>query len=197
MPIIAAVAHVPAALDGRVRFSRDAYHRMFEIGVLNGDQRFELLDGDVYMMMSPIGPNQSNVTSRLNEFFVGCLPRELQCRIQQPVVVGDHSEPEPDVAIVRRRDAEYSSQHPGPADVVLLIEVAQSSLSIDLGLKSHVYAQSGIVEYWVVDLVNRKVIIHRDPTPTGYRTVSQFAADSTLTPVGAPTCRLDLGWLLR
>jgi Uma2 family endonuclease len=196
-PFVASVAIGASAPGGRVRFSREAYHRMFEIGVLHGEQRFELLDGDVYMMMSPIGPSQSNVTSRLTELFVGSLPRELQCRTQQPIVINDQSEPEPDVAIVRRRDAEYSSHHPGPTDVVLLIEVAQSSLSVDLGLKSQIYAEAGIFEYWVVDLINRKLITHRDPTPTGYRTVASCTAESTVAPVGAPECRIDLGRLLR
>lgn len=148
-------------------------------------------------MMSPIGPSQSNVTSRLGEFFVRCLSGELQCRVQQPILLGDSSEPEPDIAIVRRRDLEYSSQHPAPSDVALLIEVAQTSLSIDLGLKAQLYGAAGIVEYWVVDLVNRQVVVHRDATSAGYRDVRPAPHGKALAPLAAPQCQLDLEWLFR
>ena len=146
--------------------------------------------------MSPIGPIQSNVTSRLMDFFVGGSPREFQCRIQQPIVLGDQSEPEPDVAIVRRRDTEYSNQHPVAADVVLLIEVSQTSLSIDLGLKAQLYSAAGVAEYWVVDLVNRQIVVHRDASATGYRRINPVS-EGVLVPLAAPQCQLDLAWLFR
>ena len=117
-------------------FRAIAYHRMFETGVLDSERRFELLDGEI-VMMSPIGPNQSNVTSRLNEILCDATHRKrCNAGFSCPLLSSDHSEPEPDLAIVRRREGGYPTQHPGPADVVLLIEVAQSSLNIDLGLEA-------------------------------------------------------------
>ena len=185
---------LPLGPEGRVRFSREAYHRMFEAGLLDDEKRYELIDG-VIVMMSPIGPGQGGLIGRLNEFFVKHLPDELQCRVQLPIVVSDHSEPEPDFAIVRREPMDYRREHPTPAEVVLLIEVSKTSLTFDLGTKLQVYASAGIAEYWVVDEIRSKVIVHCDRVAGSYRSVQIFMAPATIAPLAAPACQLDLGWL--
>jgi Uma2 family endonuclease len=185
---------LPPNADGRVRFSRAAYHRMVEAGILHSDSRVELIDGEI-LMMSPIGPPQGGGISRLNNFFMRRLPESLDCRIQLPIVAGDHSEPEPDVAIVRRRDDDYQHEHPSPADVVLLVEVAQSSLDFDLGSKLRLYASSGICEYWVVDVEHRIVLVHRDPTGDQYRNAGRVSVGDSIAPLNAPDCQLDVAWL--
>ncbi len=121
---------LPPADDGHARFTREAYHRMAD--VLNSGPRVELIDGEIFMM-SPIGPTQSMLVTRLSYFFTRNLPPEFRCRVQQPVAARDDSEPEPDIAIVRTRDDDYRDEHPTPAEVALIIEVAQSSLNFDLG----------------------------------------------------------------
>ena len=196
IPALPEIPHLPPAPDGRVRFSREAYHRMFEIGVLDRDERFELLDGDV-VMMSPIGPDQGAIIRRLMDFFAGALPSSIACSIQLPIVVNDYSEPEPDVVLMRRREDDYRGGHPRPSDVLLVIEVAQSSLPRDRGEKMRIYAQSTIPEYWIVDVEHRVVIVHRDPGPLGYADVQQFKAGAIIAPQAAPECRLELGWLFR
>jgi Uma2 family endonuclease len=169
---------------------------MFETGVLDDQKRYELIDGEI-VMTPPIGPGQGDLISRLTDFFVRRLPDDLQCRIQLPIVVSGHSEPEPDLAVVRRREAGYRSEHPLPADVVLLVEVSQSSLSRDRGQKMQLYAQSGILEYWIVDVEHRVVIVHRQPEPLGYADVKQFKSRAAIVPLAAPDCKLDVDWLFR
>jgi Uma2 family endonuclease len=190
------IPQLPLGPEGRVRFSREAYHRMFETGMLSHEKRYELVDGEI-VMMSPIGPGQGDLISRLAEFFVKRLPEEYQCRMQLPIVVSDHSEPEPDLAIVHRVDARYRLEHPKAADVLLLIEVASTSLSFDLGTKQQLYANSRIAEYWVVDVTAHELVIHRDAAANGYRSVEKLDAAAVITPLAVPGCQLDLGWLFR
>jgi Uma2 family endonuclease len=179
--------------DGRVRFSREAYHFMAQSGMLP-DRRIELIDGEIYRM-PPIGPPQGSLITRLMNFFIRQLPAEYQCRVQLPIVVSDHSEPEPDLAIVRHRDDDYQKEHPTPADVVLLVEVAQSSLEFDLGKKLQLYSTSGIAEYWVVNIERRSILVHRTPSGNEYRDVTIVQAGDAIAPLAAPKCRLDIEWL--
>jgi Uma2 family endonuclease len=194
LPILTVIPCLPPAPDGRVRFSREAYHRMFEIGVLDRQKRIELIDGEI-VMMSPMGPPNGELISRLSEFFVKRLPDEYQCRVQLPIIVDDHSEPEPDLAIVRRKDSGYRNEHPNPAEVFLLVEVASTSLSLDLGAKQRLYANSQIAEYWVVDVASHLLVVHRLPGVNGYRDVKQFGSESTVAPLASPECQLDLSAL--
>ncbi len=187
---------LPPAQDGRARFSREAYHRLGEIGILGRDSRVELIDGEI-LMMSPIGPLHGAIVRRLTQFFVKNLPDSIECSIQLPITSGDHSEPEPDIALVRRREDDYQAKHPAPDDVFLLIEVAQSSVSYDLGRKLRVYAESRIPEYWVIDIGKKIVITHREPVGSTYNQVKSFDAGSTIAPLAAPDCQLDLNWLFR
>jgi Uma2 family endonuclease len=197
MPIVTGVAPLPLP-DGvtRVRFSRDAFYRMFENGVLPNDRRYELIDGEI-VMMSPIGPSNSSFISRLTEFFVKNLPEQFECRVQLPIVVSDYSEPEPDLGIVRRQDASYHDKHPKPADVVLLVEVASTSLKFDLGAKQRLYAEALIPEFWVLDVDGGKVIVHRQPSAGAYQEVQQLDSKSKIAPLAIPNCELELKWLFR
>lgn len=190
------IPQLPLGPEHRVRFSREAYHRMFETGMLSPEKRYELIDGEV-VMMSPLGPSNSSLISRLSEFFVKCLAESWQCRIQLPIVVSNHSEPEPDFAIVRRNDSKYVKEHPGPVDICLLIEVSSSSLNFDLGRKQRLYASSQIPEYWVVDVEDQAVVVHRQLNAGTYADIERVGVDATIAPLAAPQCQLDLGWLFR
>jgi Uma2 family endonuclease len=186
----------PPTPEGRLRFNRAAYHRLVEIGILSEDSRVELIDGEI-LMMSPIGPPRGSLICRLTSFFVRQLGDVFDCRIQLPIVVGDHSEPEPDLAIVHRRDDDYQLDHPAPTDIELLIEVAQSSKSYDLGLKLRLYALSGIREYWVIDVATKTVLVHCDPTRDQFRSVIQYGLGDKIAPLATPNSQLDLARLFR
>jgi Uma2 family endonuclease len=197
---LAAATHqqllLPPTSDGRVRVTRKGYWRMIESGLFGSDPRIELVDGEV-LVMSPIGPWHGALFSRLNWFFIKNLPDSIACSPQLPIVIEDHSEPEPDIALIRHRDDDYKHAHPSPEDVLLLVEVAQSSLSIDLGKKLRVYAAAGIPEYWVVDAVQNVVIVHRHPAASEYQNVQILATGSIIAPLAAPDCQLELAWLFR
>ena len=181
--------------DGHARFSREAFQRMFDAGIFANAARVELLDGEI-VMMSPIGPEHVAVISILNEHLAKCLPDTMQCRIQAPVVLSNHSEPEPDLAIVRRRSDNYRTQHPSSEDIYLLIGVAESSRGRDLDWKRRIYAASGIPEYWVVDIDNQVVVVHRELSGgIDYREVVSRDVSGKIAPLVAPNCELDIGWL--
>jgi Uma2 family endonuclease len=196
VPRTSGAPHLPTAPDGRVRFTREAYHRMAEAGLLAEDVRYELIEGEIYMM-SPIGPLEGGLISRLMDFFVTRLPAHLKCRVQLSMAIGESSEPEPDLAIVRVRDDDYFHAIPAENDVVMLIEVADSSLSIDLGKKLRLYSEARISEYWVVNAQNRSIIVHRQPVGSEYRDTQELSVGSSIAPLAAPECKLDITWLFR
>jgi Uma2 family endonuclease len=193
LPELARPLLAPAP-DGRVRFSREAYQRMFEAGVFGSRARVELLNGEI-VMMSPIGPEHVAIISILNEFFANCLPDTLQCRIQAPVVLSDHSEPEPDLTIVQRRADNYRRGHPSLPDILLIIEVAQSSRQRDLNWKRSIYAAASISEYWVVDVDEQLLVIHRGPAGGDYQQIEPMNVGGRIAPLCAPNCELEVALL--
>lgn len=174
------------------RFTADEFHRMGEAGILGEDDRVELIDGQI-VPMSPIGYRHAGAIIRLTR----ALSRDLHDRalvsVQNPVRLGEHEEPQPDLVVLRPRPDDYTTRLPEPADVLLLVEVADSSLEHDRDLKAPLYARAGIPEYWLWDLDNRQVLVHRGPTPEGYASIETFDRASTVSPAAFPEIRLPLG----
>jgi Uma2 family endonuclease len=152
------------------RLTRDEYHRLAEVGFFRDDERVELIHGTL-VEMAPIGPPHCNVVDVLNELLVIKLAGRAKVRIQQPLLGWDESEPEPDVAVVPT--GSYAEHHPDQA--LLVIEVAESSLDYDQATKAPLYARSRVHEYWIVDVVGRAVIVHREATAEGYARVTRIA----------------------
>jgi Uma2 family endonuclease len=180
--------------DGRARFSREAYQRMYEAGVFGTASRVELLDGEI-VMMSPIGPEHVALVSILTEFFAKHLPDTMQCRVPAPVVLSNHSEPEPDLVVVQRRADNYRCEHPSSANIMLITEVAQSSRRRDLDWKRRIYAVSSVAEYWVIDVDEQAVVIHREPADGNYQQVELLTVGRAVAPLCAPNCELQVGTL--
>jgi Uma2 family endonuclease len=149
------------------RFSSDQFLRMAEAGILPPDARIELLDGEI-VPMSPIGPRHSASTKLLFRALLAHLTDGWHMGIQDPVDLDSCSQPQPDISIIRGKPEDYSQHHPTAADIGLLIEVADSSLELDTGVKRALYAASGIPEYWVVDLINCIIEQSTLPGPGGY-----------------------------
>ncbi len=187
---------VPLPFDGagRVRFTREHYDRMIEAGVLTKEDRVELLDGEI-VSVSPIGPYHSSLLDRLTEFFIESAGGRYSCRVQGPLALSDSSEPEPDLMLLRRARDRYRHRHPEPSDVLMLIEVAQTSLARDLGSKLALYAAANIAEYWVVDADLRRVIVHRVPSAGVYTDVQTFAAPEKIAPQAFTDTVVDLAEL--
>jgi len=163
----------------RHRLTVRDYHRLAEAAVLGEDDRVELLEGQL-VDMSPIGPRHALATDALTELLVLAVAGRAAVRVQNPIVLDDASEPQPDFALVRRPWDGYPGAHPGPNDIHLLIEVADSSLEFDRGAKLELYAHAGIREFWIVDLTTNTVIVHRSPRHGGYDDVTTAASSGIL-----------------
>lgn len=185
---------LPPSPEGIARFSREAYERMFEAGVFGVGVRVELLNGEI-AMMSPIGPEHVALISILTEFFAKRLPETMQCRIQAPVALSNDSEPEPDLVIVHRRSDNYRRAHPSSEDILLVIEVAQSSRQRDLDWKRRLYASCSISEYWVVDVDTQLVVVHSEPGGGDYQHIETMNVGRTVAPLCAVDCQLPIALL--
>ena len=165
------VAHLPlqGVMAGFRRFSIPEYHHLAQLGILTEDDNLELLEGYLVHKMTR-NPRHDGALDFLLETFFPMIPREYKVRIQAAVTLSD-SEPEPDLAIVRR-GPNYRLQHPAPADIALVIEVSDSSLDGDRADKCRIYARAGLPIYWIVNLVDGQIEVYSSPVggPTpGYR----------------------------
>ncbi len=176
----------------KYRFTVHDYHRMAEAGILGEDDRVELIEGEI-IEMSPIGSRHAGCVNRLTRLLVRGVGNRAVIGAQNPVRVSDLSEPQPDIAVLEPRADDYAGRHPEPADVLLLIEVADTSLAADRDVKAPLYAVSGIAEYWIVDLENGAVDVFRDPTPQGYRTTHRARRGETLRPLAFPELTIAVG----
>ena len=168
-------------------FTVDEYHRLAEAGVLTEDDRVELLDGRI-ITMSPIGSAHLHCVNRLNRLFTTRIyqqdPPPALVSVQNPVRLSPQSEPEPDVVLLRP-DAPQD-RTPIPDDVLLVVEVADTTLAYDRTVKQKHYAAAGISEYWIVDLNAATVIVHRNPGVGGYGSVVTHDAEAALTVEALP-----------
>ena len=151
----------------------DDYHRMVEAGILDERERVELLDG-LLIAMPPEGPVHSDVAAELMVLLVQRFAGRATVRPGSPVALDGVSEPQPDLAIVRRREERYLHGHPTPRDVLLLVEVAWTSLAYDRRRKLRAYARNGIAEYWIVNCVDQRVEVNTDPHELGYATSRNY-----------------------
>jgi len=149
------------------RFSSDQFLRMAEVGIFPPDARIELLDGEI-VPMSPIGTSHAGIVNILTMLLCEALGRRWVVAVQNPINLGRMDMPQPDFCVAKWRNDRYGNNHPTPADIGLVIEVADSSLEFDTGVKRALYAASGIPEYWVVDLIHGTVEQSTLPGPSGY-----------------------------
>jgi len=179
----------------RYLFTVHEYHKMAEIGIFDEDSRVELIEGEI-LIMPPIGESHFGHVNRFNRVFMKAFSTVAVVHIQNPVRLGLRNEPEPDVVLLRYREDDYLGKFPGPEDVLLLVEVADSSLGHDRNTKVPLYAQAGIPEYWIVDLVHHELIVHRGPSRGEYRSMQRLSRDATVTPVAFPDVPLAVADLL-
>lgn len=143
------------------RLSVDQYHRMIQAGVFTSDDRLELLEGLLIRKMSK-NPPHTAAQAKLVRALSLLLPPTLSLRAQDPITLSD-GEPEPDIAIVQSTADDYAAHHPGAADIVLLIEIADTTLFRDRGTKLRSYARAGIREYWILNLPDRTMEVYTQP----------------------------------
>ncbi|HLM43882.1 MAG TPA: Uma2 family endonuclease [Myxococcaceae bacterium] len=171
------------------RFTADEYTRMAEQGFIRAGARVELIDGEI-IEMSPIGSRHNAFVDRLTRLLVTKLGDTAIVRVQGSIRLDDRVMPQPDFTVLRPRGDFYEADLPGAADVMLLVEVADSSLSYDRSEKSRLYARYGIPEYWLLDLVQNIVLVHTEPGPMGYQHVEIRNRDDIWNSHSLPGLRL-------
>ena len=177
----------------RHRLDVGAYYKMAEVGILSQKERVELIDGEIFDMV-PIGLGHAGKTNRFNRLFARAAADDLaHVSVQRPLRLDAYNEPEPDVMLLKPRQDHYQSRHPNAADVLLLVEVSETSLAYDRRTKLPLYARFGVPEVWIVDLRGAAIEVYREPAGDGYALKHRLASGS-LAP--APGVTIDLRALL-
>jgi len=152
----------------RHRWTVDEYLKLVESGVFAEDDRIELIDGEL-IDMAPIGEQHAGQVNRLSNELAYRLYRRVVVATQNPIMLDQHSDPEPDICLLRWREDFYRGKRPGPADVLLVVEVADTTVGYDREVKVPLYGRFGIPEAWLVDLPGKRVEVYREPVEGRYR----------------------------
>ena len=179
----------------RLRFTVDEYYKMIELGMLKDYEKAEIIEGELIQKM-PIGKKHSAVVEKLNEVLRDRLGKSVSLRNQQPVRFGDYNEPEPDLAVLKRREDFYSETKPTPKDVLLLIEVSDATLKYDRDTKLTLYAEAEISEVWIVNLPNDIVEIHENPSVGIYQLTKIFKRGEQIESGVLPDLKLEVNEIL-
>ncbi len=175
-------------------FTVDEYHQLGATGVLAPDERVELIDGEI-IQMPPIGKIHAGLVGRLLRLLQGQAPGSFALWVQNPVTLPPRSEPQPDLMLLRPRGDDYLGGLPEAADVLLAIEVADTTLAYDRDVKIPLYARQGIAEAWLLNASARRLEMHRDPGADGYRTVLHPDRDAVVSPGALPQVRIAIAEL--
>ena len=160
----------------KYRISVDEYERMGEAGIFGPNTRLELLEGAIYKL-PPISPPHAAGVTYLSFILNRLFARTLIISAQHPIRLDDYSEPQPDIALLNWRDDFYRHAHPQPADVLLVIEVADTTLDSDRRYKLPLYAKAGIPEAWLVNLPDESIELYAEPSDGAYQTTREFKRD--------------------
>ena len=171
------------------------YHKMIEANVFNENARIELIKG-VLVKMSPKGKRHAATTDRISKVFYKLLGERVIVRNQNPILFDDSTEPEPDIALLVPREKEYFDRLPTPADVLLIIEVSDTTLKYDRDTKSLLYAKNGIAQYIVLNVKTREITDMREPSPDGYRYRKTLRSDERFNLVAFPEIEIKVSDLL-
>ena len=177
------------------RFTADQFHRMGEAGVFHEGDRVELIDGQI-VEMTPIGPRHAGCVKELAGLLYRATGGRVVLSVQDPLVLGTHQAPEPDVAVLERRPGGYRTRHPGPDDVLLVIEVADTSVEYDRSTKIPRYARAGVPEAWLVNLPAEVIEVYRGPVGGRYTGTNTVSRGATIQPLELPGVELTVDEIL-
>ena len=161
----------------------DEYYKMSEVGILKSDDHVELINGEIFQM-SPIGSRHAAIVDHFAKVLNLLFDGQAIVRIQNPVRIDNTNEPEPDISLLTYRSDYYTSAHPGPADLLAIIEVAESSIRFDREVKAPLYAIHGIPEYWIVDLQTNQIEVFSKPEGNAYTDTRVFKPGDEISLMG-------------
>ncbi|MBE9211846.1 Uma2 family endonuclease [Plectonema cf. radiosum LEGE 06105] len=173
----------------------EEYHRMAASGILDEDERVELLEGKI-IWMSAKGTAHASAVARSYKLFVSLLDGLAWIISQDPIALNQFSEPEPDISIVKIDPLDYADHHPTTEEIYLIIEVADSSLKFHRQTKSKSYAKSGIRDYWVLDVINRQLYVLREPGEEGYQQEVILDENAMIFPLEFPGLQIQVKQML-
>jgi len=171
------------------RLTADNFQQMAATGIFKPDERLELVDGEI-VQMAPIGGPHAAAVRRLNGIFSRSAATRAIVAVQDPIRLSERIELYPDLALLRPRDDFYGDRHPGPDDVMLVIEVSDATLRYDRRVKLPLYAAAGIPEYWIFDVAGRQAFVFRDPAEGAYRVAETPGLDDPIASALLPDLRL-------
>jgi Uma2 family endonuclease len=176
-------------------FTFDDCLRMAEAGILSPAERVELISGEI-VVMSPTSPRHGVAVDRTTRAMIRLAGDRAIVRTQGTVVLDRFAAPQPDLALLHPKEDEYLSKNPGAEDILLIIEVADSSLDYDMTVKLGLYAILGIHEYWVADLQNRRLFVHTEPRSDRYSVLRELKPGDSVAPLLLPDCHIPVDLLL-
>jgi Uma2 family endonuclease len=179
---------MPIELPKR-RFTADEYHRMGQAGILSEDDRVELMDGEL-VALTPIGPRHNASVNRATRAMFAAVGDAAIVQVQGSVRLDAFHEPQPDIVLLRPREDFYASRLPGPADILLVVEIAEASVEYDHEVKGSAYAASRIPEYWLVDLRDGILTCYTNPDASGYRSAQIRRRGDSVTTSSLPRCTI-------
>ena len=179
----------------RRRLTVDDFAKMCEVGILSADDRVELIDGEL-VEMPPMGPPHAGIVNHVAKILILRLGEDADVRVQSSVLLSRYTQPEPDLAVVRPDRDRYLQRHPDPQDILIAIEVADSSLTYDREEKMPRYAAAGVPEAWLVNVRARTITVYTDPTTTGYRTTRTLEWTEELAATAVDDLRLTFEEIL-
>jgi Uma2 family endonuclease len=171
----------------RKRFTADEYVRMAQVGILSEHDRVELIDGEI-LVMSPVGSRHGACVGSANRALVRAAGDDAIVLPQSSVRLDRYYQPQPDLALLRPKDDFYASKHAGPGDILLVVEISDSSLAYDRDVKAGVYAVAGLPEYWIADLNANVVWRHSSPERGAYQHIEAHHRGESIAPLLLPAC---------
>ena len=178
------------------KFTAEEYFRMVEAGIIQEDERVELVEGEI-LLMPPMGhPHASGIMRHTRIFASLIVANRVTLLVQAPLPLGEHSAPEPDLALLKFREDDYAGGYASPEDTLLVIEVAESSLNYDMAVKSQIYGRAGIPEMWVLNLQGDCIERFQEPGTEGYAQHTVLRRGEKVSPVSLPDVELAVEELL-
>jgi len=177
-------------------FTVDEFYRMSEAGILPEDGRFELIRGEIIEMPTPKPPHSGPV-NRLNQLFSITLGKSVIVSVQNPIGIDEYSEPQPDLVLLKPRPDFYAESHPMPENVLLAVEISNTTVQYDSEIKGPLYAEAGIAEYWQVDIQKNVLIVRTNPKNGEYQDVQIFERGQTISLQGLPSVSFAVDEILR